>query len=87
MSPVVNLGDNSQRGRCGWLVWQCFLLAQVVKSVPVGVAYAIWSGAGTAAIVAIGAMFLGEPLSVAKIIGIGLIVAGVVVLNVGGATH
>ncbi|MCP2329039.1 small multidrug resistance pump [Hamadaea flava] len=60
-------------------------LSQVVKSVPVGVAYAVWSGLGTAAIVAIGAVFLGEPITVVKVIGIGLIVAGVVILNVGGA--
>ncbi|MEV0268197.1 multidrug efflux SMR transporter [Hamadaea sp. NPDC050747] len=61
-------------------------LSQVVKSVPVGVAYAVWSGLGTAAIVAIGAVFLGEPITVVKVLGIGLIVAGVVILNVGGAT-
>ena len=62
-------------------------LSQAVKVVPVGVAYALWSGLGTAAIVAIGAMFLGEPITAVKIVGIGLIVAGVVILNVGGATH
>ncbi|WP_262106723.1 multidrug efflux SMR transporter [Arthrobacter sp. Marseille-P9274] len=61
------------------------LLAQVVKSVPVGVAYALWSGLGTIAIVAIGTAFLGEPISLVKVLGIGLIVAGVVVLNLGGA--
>jgi small multidrug resistance pump len=60
-------------------------LSQVVRSVPVGVAYAVWSGLGTAAIVAIGAVFLGEPITVVKAVGIGLIVAGVVILNVGGA--
>ena len=60
-------------------------LSQAVKVVPVGVAYALWSGLGTAAIVAIGAVFLHEPITVVKIVGIGLIVAGVVVLNVGGS--
>ena len=60
-------------------------MAQSVKEVPVGVAYAMWSGLGTAAIVAIGAMFLGEPLSLVKIAGVGLVIAGVVVLNLGGA--
>ena len=60
-------------------------LSQAVKAVPVGVAYAMWSGLGTAAIVAIGAIFLGEPITVLKITGIALIVAGVVTLNVGGA--
>lgn len=62
-------------------------LAQSVRTVPISVAYAMWSGLGTAAIVAIGAAFLGEPLTVTKVVGIGLIVAGVVVLNLGGATH
>ncbi|WP_433604294.1 DMT family transporter [Dactylosporangium sp. CA-139114] len=60
-------------------------MAQSVKVVPVGVAYAMWSGLGTAAIVAIGAMFLGEPLSLLKVLGVGLVIAGVVVLNLGGA--
>jgi small multidrug resistance pump len=63
-------------------------LAQAVKGVQVGVAYAIWSGLGTAAIVAIGAVFLGEPLTLIKVVGISMIVAGVVILNVGGTpTH
>ncbi|MFI5907760.1 DMT family transporter [Dactylosporangium sp. NPDC051541] len=62
-------------------------MAQAVKVVPVGVAYAMWSGLGTAAIVAIGAVFLGEPLSLVKVIGVGLVIAGVVVLNLGGAAH
>lgn len=63
------------------------LLAQAVKSIQVGVAYAIWSGVGTAAIVAVGAVFLGEPLTTAKVAGIALIIAGVVMLNLssGGA--
>jgi small multidrug resistance pump len=60
-------------------------MAQSVKEVPVGVAYAMWSGLGTAAIVAIGAVFLGEPLSLLKVTGVGLVIAGVVVLNLGGA--
>lgn len=60
-------------------------LSQAVKGVPVGVAYALWSALGTAAIVAIGAAFLGEPLTLIKVAGISLIVAGVVTLNLGGA--
>ena len=60
-------------------------LSQAVKGVQVGVAYAIWSGLGTAAIVAIGAAFLGEPITVTKITGIALIIAGVVTLNVTGS--
>jgi small multidrug resistance pump len=61
------------------------MLALAVRDIPVGVAYAVWSGLGTAAIVAIGAAFLHEPLSVTKVVGVGLVIAGVVILNLGGA--
>ncbi|TPQ16170.1 DMT family transporter [Streptomyces sporangiiformans] len=61
------------------------LLAQTLKTVSVGTAYAIWAGVGTAAIAAIGMVFLGEGLSAAKLTGIALIIGGVVVLNLGGA--
>ena len=57
------------------------MLAQAVKVVPVGVAYAMWSGLGTAAIVTIGAVFLGEPLRMSAIVGIALIIGGVVLVN------
>jgi small multidrug resistance pump len=62
-------------------------LSQALKNVPVGVAYAVWSGLGTAAIVAIGTVFFHEPITLIKVAGIGLIIAGVVTLNVGGAVH
>ncbi|MFC8372213.1 MULTISPECIES: multidrug efflux SMR transporter [unclassified Streptomyces] len=61
------------------------LLAQTLKTLSVGTAYAIWSGVGTAAIAVIGTMFMGEGLTAAKAGGIALIIAGVVVLNLGGA--
>ncbi|MET8972953.1 DMT family transporter [Streptomyces hydrogenans] len=61
------------------------LLAQALKTLQVGTAYAIWSGVGTAAVAGIGILFLGETLSLAKVAGILLIVLGVAVLNLGGA--
>ncbi|MCX4401530.1 DMT family transporter [Streptomyces sp. NPDC059837] len=61
------------------------LLAQCLKTVQVGTAYAIWAGVGTAVIAAIGMVFLGEALSLTKVAGILLIIGGVVVLNLGGA--
>ena len=65
------------------------LLAQVVKTVPVGVAYAIWSGTGTAVVAGIGAVFLGQSLSAWQVAGLALVVAGVVLLQLGGGgtTH
>lgn len=61
------------------------LLAQTLKTVSVGTAYAIWAGVGTAVIAAIGMVFLGEGLNAAKLTGIALIIGGVVLLNLGGA--
>ncbi len=63
------------------------LLAQTLRSMEVGTVYAIWSAAGTAAIAAIGIVFLGEAATAAKVVGIALVIAGVVVLNLGGASH
>ncbi|NLU67485.1 multidrug efflux SMR transporter [Streptomyces sp. HNM0574] len=61
------------------------LLAQALKSMPVGTAYAIWAGLGTAAVAAIGMVFIGEAVTAAKIIGLLLVICGVVVLNLGGS--
>ncbi|GAB2956546.1 DMT family transporter [Streptomyces heilongjiangensis] len=61
------------------------LLAQALKSMSIGTAYAIWAGVGTASVAALGLVLFGEGLSPAKAAGIALIVAGVVVLNLGGA--
>lgn len=64
------------------------LLAQALKmQMEMGTAYAVWAGAGTAAIAAIGVLFLGESLTLAKVAGIVLIVGGVVVLNLAGGAH
>ncbi|GAA4529203.1 MULTISPECIES: DMT family transporter [Nonomuraea] len=63
------------------------LLAQALKlHLEMGTAYAVWAGAGTAAIALIGAAFMGETLTLHKIGGILLIITGVVILNLAG-TH
>jgi small multidrug resistance pump len=61
------------------------LLAQALKSMSIGTAYAIWSGVGTASVAALGLVLFNEGLGLAKVAGIVLIIAGVVVLNLGGA--
>lgn len=61
------------------------LTLAIQRGMSVGVGYALWSGLGTTLIVLIGALYLHEPLSAIKLAGIGLIVAGVVVLNLEGA--
>ena len=70
----------------GYLV-SFLLLAQTLKTVQSGTAYAIWSGVGTAAIAVLGLLLFGEGLDTVKVAGILLIIGGVVVLNLGGASH
>ena len=59
-----------------------FFLSLTLKTIPVGMAYAVWSGVGTALIAMIAWLFLGQSLDMPAIVGIILIVAGVVILNV-----
>lgn len=59
-----------------------YFLALTLKTLPVGVAYAVWAGAGVALIALAGYLFFGQSLDLAAIIGICLIVAGVMVINV-----
>ncbi|GHJ38377.1 multidrug efflux SMR transporter [Streptomyces sp. TS71-3] len=68
----------------GYLV-AFYLLAQTLKTIEVGTAYAIWAGIGTATIASIGMLFLGEAVNAAKLAGIVLVIGGVVLLNTGGA--
>lgn len=58
-----------------------YLLSLTLKTIPVGIAYAIWSGAGIVLIALIGWLLFGQALDLAAILGMGLIVAGVMVLN------
>jgi small multidrug resistance pump len=62
-----------------------YLLTLSLRQLEVGVAYAVWSGAGTALIATVGVLFLSESLTLTKAIGILLVIAGVVLLNLGGA--
>lgn len=59
-----------------------YFLSLTLRTLPIGIAYAIWSGVGIVAISAIGWFFFQQKLDMAAILGIGLIVSGVLVLNV-----
>jgi small multidrug resistance pump len=59
-----------------------FLLALALKQIPLGVAYAIWSGLGTAGAVVAGILLWRESLNLVGIVGILFIIAGVVLLNI-----
>jgi small multidrug resistance pump len=60
-----------------------YTLSLALTHLPIGVAYAIWSGLGTAATVVIGVWLWNESLSAARVIGMLLIMAGTVVLQLG----
>lgn len=58
-----------------------YALSLALRTIPVGVAYAIWSGVGVVGIALIGRVVFGQTLDAPALIGIGLILAGVLVLN------
>jgi len=60
------------------------LLNEALKTLPVGTAYAVWTGIGAAGTALIGVLALGEPATAMRFAAIGLIVAGVVVLQAAG---
>ena len=59
-----------------------YLLTLVLRSIPVGITYALWAGLGIVLVAIVGAIIFKEVPDVPAVIGMGLIVAGVVVLNV-----
>ncbi|MDB4476512.1 multidrug efflux SMR transporter [bacterium] len=59
-----------------------YYLSLVLKVIPIGVAYAIWSGAGIALVTLIGLFLFDQKLDIAAMVGISLIIAGVIVMNV-----
>lgn len=59
-----------------------YCLSLVLKTIPIGMAYAIWSGVGLILTAMAGVFVFGEKVDIWGIVGIGLILLGVVVLNV-----
>ncbi|GIW25153.1 multidrug efflux SMR transporter [Meiothermus sp.] len=58
-----------------------YFLSLTLKTIPLNTAYAVWSGLGTALIAVLGWLVLKEPMNLPIALGIGLIIVGVVVLN------
>jgi len=61
------------------------LLAEAMKSIPAGTAYAVWTGVGAAGAVILGIVFLREPAEPARLVAVALILTGVVVLKLSEA--
>ena len=59
-----------------------YLLSQVIKTIPLGVAYAIWGGVGIVLTALIGFLIFRQSLDLAALIGIALIIGGVIVMNI-----
>ena len=59
-----------------------YLLSQVIKTIPLGVAYAIWGGVGIVLTALIGFLIVRQSLDLAALIGIALIIGGVIVMNI-----
>jgi small multidrug resistance pump len=58
-----------------------YFLSLALQSIPVGVAYAIWAGVGIVLITLVAWLLYGQALDTAAIVGLGLIIAGVAVIN------
>jgi len=58
-----------------------YFLSMTLKEIPVGIAYAIWSGVGIVLISLVGWIMFGQKLDAPALIGIALIISGVVVMN------
>lgn len=59
-----------------------YFLSLVLKTIPVGIAYAIWSGLGIVLITAVGFIAFNQKIDTPAIIGMTLIISGVIVMNV-----
>lgn len=57
------------------------LVSRVMQTLPVSIAYPVWAGAGTAGVALVGVTVLDESFGVLTALGVGLVIAGVVVLN------
>jgi small multidrug resistance pump len=92
------IGTSALKASNGFTVWlpstvvvaaygvSFYFLSLALRAIPVGVAYAIWSGVGIVLISAIGWALFKQRLDAAAIIGIGLIMAGVVVIQLFSST-
>lgn len=68
-------------GMIVFMVGSFGLLSMAMKTLPLGTAYAIWTGIGAVGAFAVGAVILGEPLTPLRIAGVTLVVSGLVVLK------
>ena len=68
----------------GFIVASGTLLWMAQREIPLGTAYAVWTGIGAAGTFLVGIMIYGDPASVARLAGVALIVSGVITLKLAG---
>jgi quaternary ammonium compound-resistance protein SugE len=91
---AVALKQSDGFSRLGWSVLflaaaigSFVLLTAALRDLPVGTAYAVWTGIGAVGTVVVGIVFLGDAATAARLASVALILGGVVGLNLAGATH
>ncbi|MDU8926271.1 multidrug efflux SMR transporter [Alisedimentitalea sp. MJ-SS2] len=85
-TATLKLSDGFTKLSYSGLTLICFgvafyVMSLVVRSMPVGIAYSVWAGGGIAGVTLLGAIAFGQTLDGFAYLGIGLILAGVIVLN------
>ncbi|WP_302104951.1 DMT family transporter [Polycladomyces zharkentensis] len=64
-----------------------YYLSLALKAIPLGTAYAIWAGAGTALTALVGVLLFKEKFDSKKLLGIILIICGIVIMKLSGGNH
>ena len=88
-TTCMKLSEGFARWGYAAAMWTCYLvcfslLTMAMKTIDLGIAYAVWAGLGTALIAVIGIVAFREPVSPLKIASLALVIAGIVGLNLGG---
>ena len=83
---MLKATDGFTHIRLTMIMWACYsislyFLSLTLKTFSIGFAYAIWSGVGLALVAAMGVVIYKESVDISGMVGIGLIIAGVVILN------
>ena len=86
----LKYSDGFTRLWASWFTITCivismFLLSIAVRELPIGTAYAVWTGIGAVGAFLVGFAFLGESASPARLLAAGLIVSGLVVMKMTAA--
>src|SRR5688500_14639602 len=63
------------------MVLSMLLMSQAARTLPIGTAYAVWTGIGAAGTAILGAVLFNEPVTVARVAGIAMIIGGVALLR------